>query len=171
MAVQRYNKYQYETSPRKLKPEYEPKREKRQPPKKTTKPQTSKKVVKQKKKGNNAKLVFYIILGFTILFAIGYQNALINENFTKKKDLQNSLASLKKENEQLQVSIENSLNLNNIEQSAKELLGMQKLDNSQKIYVSLPKNDYVEPATEEVVIEEELNIFQKIIRYITGENE
>ncbi len=42
---------------------------------------------------------------------------------------------LQKENEQLKVNIENSLNLNNIEKAAKEKLGMKKLDNNQKTYM------------------------------------
>ena len=51
---------------------------------------------------------------------------------------------MKKQNEQLQVSIEQQMNINKIEQEAKEKLGMQKLDNSQKVYVSLDKEDYIE---------------------------
>ena len=61
------------------------------------------------------------------------------------------------------INIENSLNLNNLEQAAKEMLGMQKLDNSQKVYISLPKKDYIEPAIEDVVKAEERSIWQKII--------
>ena len=46
---------------------------------------------------------------------------------------------------------------------------MQKLDNTQKIYVSLPKKDYVEPSTEKVVIDNvELSWFQKIINIFMG---
>ncbi len=33
---------------------------------------------------------------------------------------------MEKENDQMKVDIENNLNLNNVEQQAKELLGMQK---------------------------------------------
>ena len=42
------------------------------------------------------------------------------------------MEALSKTNQQLAVSIENSLNLNNIEQVAKEKIGMQKLNNNQK---------------------------------------
>ena len=45
---------------------------------------------------------------------------------------------------------------------------MQKLDDTQKIYVSLPKKDYVEPASEQVVVEEEKNWFESIIEKITN---
>ena len=79
------------------------------------------------------------------------------------QDLKKELSSLEKENEQLKVNIENSLNLNTIEKLAKERLGMQKLTNKQTIYVNLPKKDYVESASEEVVIEEQKNWFEKIV--------
>ncbi len=70
---------------------------------------------------------------------------------------------MKKENEQLEVSIQNNLNLGQIEALAKEKLGMQKLTNRQTLYVSLPKRDYVEAASEEVKKEEEKNWFQKMV--------
>ena len=73
------------------------------------------------------------------------------------------MSSLQKENEQLKVSIENGLNLNNIEKIAKEKLGMQKLTNSQTLYISLPKKDFVESASEEVVIEKEKSVFEQFV--------
>ena len=72
------------------------------------------------------------------------------------------MEALSKTNQQIEVSIENNLNLNTIEQTAKEQIGMQKLNNNQKIYVNLPKQDYVAPASEQVVIEENQNFFQKL---------
>ena len=61
----------------------------------------------------------------------------------------------------MKVDIENSLNLYNVEQQAKEQLGMQLLTNKQTVYVNLPKKDYIQPASESVKIEENQNIFQK----------
>ena len=58
---------------------------------------------------------------------------------------------------------QNSLNLTNVQKSATSMLGMKKLDDSQKVYVSLPKKDYVEPASEQVVVTEEKGWFQAII--------
>ena len=143
--------YQYETSPRKLQPEYD------------RKPKKKKKVTNNKKtKQVTTKLIIYILLGFVVLLAIGYQNSLITESFNAKEQLKKDLSSIQKENEQLKVNIENGLNLNNIEQSAKELLGMQKLDNSQKIYVNLPKKDYVESPKEDVKEDEDYSVWDKI---------
>ena len=90
-----------------------------------------------------------------------------NESFNKKEQLKKDLSAIQKTNEQLEVSIENSLNLNSVEKSAKEKLGMQKPTNSQKVYVSLPKKDYIQPATEEVTIDEEGSWFAKLIKGFT----
>ena len=79
------------------------------------------------------------------------------------------MAAIQKENEQLKVNLENSLNLSNIEKMAREILGMQKLDSSQKVYVSLDKKDYVEPASEEVVIQEE-NWLTKLLNTLLGKD-
>lgn len=168
-----YNsRYMYETSPRKIKPDYIPHEQRRpvQKKKSTTIKDVNKKQqknVKQKKQMNKkAKCVLYLIIGFVILFAISYRNSQINESFSELKDAQQQLALLQKENEQLEVSIEKSLNLNDLEQIAREQLGMQKATSGQTKYISLPKKDYVEGATEEIKIEQETNIIQKIIDYI-----
>ncbi len=106
--------------------------------------------------------------GFIILFAISYRNSVINEKFSEIKTLKANLAEIEKENEQLKVNIENNLNLKSVEQSAKEILGMQKLNNSQTVYINLPKEDYVESATEEIAKEDNSNWFEKIINIIIG---
>lgn len=169
MAYQRYQGYQYETSPRKIQPEYEP--IKKQNPYKGKKASTVKKkkqTVKTKSKMKpKVKVALYIAIGFLVLFGISYRNSLIAESFSQKEALKENLSSIQKENEQLKVNIESSLNLKNVEQMAKELLGMQKLDNKQKVYISLPKKDYIEAATEEVEIEQNLNIWQKIWKGLT----
>jgi len=45
---------------------------------------------------------------------------------------------------------------------AKEKLGMQKLTNRQTVYINLPKKDYVEPASEKIVKNNNENWFQKL---------
>ena len=174
MAYQRNYAYQYETSPRKLQPEYTPQRKKKPIQKKSTAQKvekTKKEKVKTKtKKKINARKQFIVLFAvvFVVLLGISYRNSLIAERFNKKEQLKEQLSSMQKENNQLKVNIESSLNLNNIEKLAKEKLGMKKLDNNQKVYVSLPKEDYIEVASEEVVIKEETNLWQKIWKTITG---
>ena len=157
--------YQYETSPRKLKPEYEPQKNPYSKKKGSTlrdknKNDKSKQKAKLKPK---TKAVVYILLGFAILFAISYQNSLITENFNKREELKKKLSTIQKENAQLQINIQNSLNLVNVEKSASSKLGMKKLDDSQKIYVNLPKKDYVEPASEQIEVEEQKGWFQNVL--------
>lgn len=138
--------YEYETSPRKLEPEYEQDIHSRI----KTKSKNRIKIQKNNSKNNktkskkNSKIILEIILGFSILLSISYRYSVINTSFHEKENLKKQLAELKKQNEQLQVNIEQQMNINKIEQEAKEKLGMQKLDNSQKVYVSLDKEDYVE---------------------------
>ena len=169
-----YNRYQYETSPRKLQPEYRPQQKKY--PKKSTARKTkvtSKKQINKNQKEKRklkieVKVIAYIAIGFSVLLAISYRNSVINEKFTQIKILKANLAALQKENQQLEVNIENSLNLKTIEQSARELLGMQKLEKSQTIYINLPKQDYIQPAAEEIVEEDNENLWQKIVKFIIG---
>ena len=105
-----------------------------------------------------------IVIGiFVLLLTISYRNSQINEEFAQIQTMKRELSSLEKENEQLKVSIENSLNLNTIEKLAKEKLGMQKLTNRQTIYINLPKKDYVESASEKVVKEKQKSWFEKFI--------
>jgi len=161
------NKYQYETSPRKIAPDYTPPKKAKEVKKNTaSKPKTSKKIVKASINTTTKQkviMITYIIIGFLILFAISYRNSQIDENFAKVQSLKQELSELEKENAQLEISIDNGLNLTIIEQQAKELLGMQKLTSRQTVYVSLPKQDYIETASEEVMLEEKTSIFESIM--------
>ena len=157
--------YEYETSPRKLEPDYEPTSNK--------KTKTRKKVKNSKNSSANysrktAKYIVEILFAFAILLTISYRYALINAKFTAKENLKSELADIQKQNDQLQVSIEKGTNINNIEQQAKEKLGMKKLDNSQKVYVSLPKEDYIESSTEEVTTGEEETWWQALMNDLFG---
>ena len=166
-----YNsRYQYGTSPRKLVPEYD-KKPKKYPKKSTsrrlktdTKKQTKTKLKEHKQ--SQAKTILYVLTVFGILFIISYRNSIIAEDFSKIKNLKASLASIEKENEQLKVNIESNLNLKNIEEIATSQLGMQKLNNDQTIYMTLPVEDHVESASEEVVEEENGNWFMNMINSI-----
>ena len=100
MAYQKYQGYQYETSPRKVEPEYEPikidyKGKKNLTVNKKTNNKQAKKQVKSK-----TKMVMAIAFTFSILFAIIYQNSLITESFSKKESLKKNLGAIEKENEQ-----------------------------------------------------------------------
>ena len=155
-------RYQYETSPRKIEPN-----ERREKIKENIKlvkdlPRQEVKISKEQKM-KHRKATLLVLAIFAVLFTISYRNTKINEKFNEMQTLKTEVSSLQKENEQLQVTIENSLNLSNIEKQAKEKLGMQKLTNKQTVYVNLPKKDYIETATEKVEINENKTWFEKFV--------
>lgn len=152
--------YQYETSPKKLLPDYEEETRKR---KKSTAKKTSKELSRKQK----VKLISYIIAIFAIMLVISYRNSLINEKYNEIKEMQASLATLEKTNKQTEVNIERNVNLKTIKELA-EGMGMQALDSSQTVNIDLNKQDYIETSAEEVEIEEkEANWFDKLIQKIS----
>lgn len=161
-----YSKYEYETSPRKLEPYYAPKKDLAKNKQKSNKQANNSKKQKAELK-LKFKIVFYLVIGFGILFAISYRNAQIDENFGKVQTLKSDLAAVEKKNAQLEVSIESTLNLTNLEQQARNILGMQKLTNKQTGYINLPKSDYTEVATEQVKIEENKSLIKTVIDFVT----
>ena len=172
--------YQYGTSPRKYEPEYTTRTTNRKTAKKTTsnkaqakkepkKSDAKKRIEKQRaKKAEERKSrtlqVIIVITIFGMLLALSYREITIMEMFNQKKDLENQLATIQKENGQVEKSIreeESKLNWNEINQIASEQLGMQK---KAAIPVDLEKSDNVE-TTSKFIKEEETNIIEKIIAY------
>lgn len=158
-------RYQYDTNPRKIKPEY--RKPKSIYPKKST--ALKNKIDKADKKEEmnelkrKAKIIFWLAAVFSVVFTISYRNSLIDEAYSKTETLKHEFSTIEKENEQLEVSIDNSLNLNNVEQTAKEKLGMTKLTSKQTVYITLPKQDYIESETEKIEKEEKKeNILEKL---------
>jgi len=162
-----YN-FEYGTTPRKEEPRYERMKKSKKDYQRRLKinEEQRKNAIKLEKKKHH-KNVAYIIAIFFILLTISYRSSLINEKFSDIQNDKQKLASIEKTNGQLEVNIESSLNLSNIEEAAKERLGMKKIDNSQKVFVTLDKKDYVESSedyTEEG--EEDLSWYQKFLNNI-----
>lgn len=180
--------YQYDTNPRKLKSDYtlprknqkqySKSKEKTNMKKRTKNDNLSEKNKNTKEKMQDAKnqkkmiiktkisISIKAILIFAVLFFIIFRNSQISEAFSKIQTLKNQIATIEKENDQLEINIQNSVNLQTIEQAAKEKLGMQKLTSKQTVQINLPKKDYTEPRTEQVIIEQNQNWFDKIIEKI-----
>lgn len=162
-------RYQYGTSPRKIEPDYE-RRSKTTSKKGQLKvvkdvPKQQIKVSKEQRK-RQIKMTVTVVGIFLLLLTISCRNSQIDKQFNQIQSQKKQLAALQKENEQLKVSIENSVNLSNIEKVAKEELGMQKLSNKQTVYVTLPKKDYVESASEKIVIDEEKSWWEELTEKI-----
>src|SRR5574344_2206049 len=166
--VQYYEEYEFETSPRKLEPDFEPNNRRKKVQKQRVLTEEDKKKAKLKEARKNARIIVDIIIGFTVLLIISYRYALINSKLTQKESLKAELAAIQKQNAQIQVSIEQGMNINNIEQEAKERLGMQKLDNTQKVYVSLQKKDYTESSKDTVTNTDDESWWQKFLKTIKG---
>lgn len=143
MGYNRY--YQYDTSPRKLKPEYERVKEK-YPKKSSARTNNKQKDIKKEKKMQR-KVICYIIICFIALFIISYRYSVIDDTYAVLKEKKSDLAVLEKETTQLEANIESSINLTKIEEEAQNLLGMKKLSTDQIVYVTLPKTDHVESSS------------------------
>ena len=150
-------KYQYETSPRKTKPEY-------------TKPNNvdinqkqNKKVKTKNKTLKKVKIVLYVICAFALFFTVSYRNAIIDIKYAEIKELKSELALIQKENEQLEANAEQKLNLKKVQEVAQDKLGMKILSTDQIEYINLSKTDHIESSTVET---EEENYMDKIIKFI-----
>ena len=118
-------KYQYGTSPRKLEPDYTRKtsqKPKRKPLKVVKElPRQQIQISKEQRK-KQMKTTVTVVGLFLLLLTISCRNSQIDRQFDQIQDQKKQLAALQKENEQLKVSIENSVNISNIEKVAKEEL-------------------------------------------------
>ena len=113
------NYYQYDTNPRKVQTEEQ------MPNKNKSRKKSGLKVVKEmpkqqpkvskEQKRKHAKLTMFALLAFTVLLAISYQNSQITVKFNEMQEQKKKLATIQKENEQLEINIENNLNIKNIE--------------------------------------------------------
>ena len=172
MAYNGSSRYQYETSPRKIKPEYE-QIKKKYPKKSTARKATIKQNTKNKTKAktdtiSKARIILYVAVGFITLFAISYRYSMIDKTYSNLQSLKGTLATTQKEIAQLQANMESTLNLSEIEKQAEEKLGMKKLGTEQILYVTLPKSDYVETSSDEIKEDEEnSNWFMEIINKIS----
>lgn len=176
--------YQYGTSPRKYEPDYTPRKtsnkktkNKKEVKKAVKKSDAKKRIEKQRaKKAEERKSrtlqVVVVLAIFGMLLALSYREITIMEMFNQKKDLESQLATIQKENGQIEKSIreeESKLNWNEIKTKASEQLGMQI---KTAIPVDLEKSDNVEIKSE-FIKEEETNIIEEIIEYFinkTGKN-
>lgn len=168
--------YQYGTSPRKYESEYtnrkstskttskkvETKKAQKKPTvKKSAEKQKAKKAQERKSKLGQMVLVFAI---FGMLLTLSYREIAIMEMFNQKKDLENQLAVIEKENGQVEKSItevESALDWNSIQQKATDELGMQKKTGTP---VDLEKSDNVETSSQ-FIKEEETSLVEKIIGF------
>ena len=177
--------YQYGTSPRKYESDYTPRKvsRKKENKKATNKKTTSKKETKKESEKSDAKKrveqqraqkaerrknrtlqVVSVLAIFGMLLALSYREITIMEMFNQKKNLETQLATIQKENGQIEKSIreeESKLNWNEIKTKASEQLGMSI---KAAIPLDLEMSDNVE-TKHKFIKEEESNIVEDIIAY------
>lgn len=164
--------YQYETSPRKYEPEYTTRKKttkkvenkkvsKKEDIKRRLERERAKKVEDRKRKTRQVVLVIAI---FVMLLSVSYREISVMEMFNQKKELENQLAVIEKENGQVEKSIkevESTLDWNKIKQKATDELGMES---KQAIPLDLEKTDNVETDTQ-FIQEEENSWIEKIVSF------
>ena len=174
--------YQYGTSPRKYESDYATKgktynkksKNKKHINKEVAKKESNKSDAKKRVEEKRAKKaqerksktlqVVAVIAIFGMLLALSYREIAIMEMFNQKKQLESQLATIQKENGQVEKSIkevESKLNWNEIKQTATEQLGMQI---KTAIPVDLEISDNVETKNK-FIKEEKINIIEEIIAY------
>ena len=112
----------------------------------------------------NFTIIMVIALGSILLLM--YRNVKIRESFAGVQSLSKEVTSLEKENSQIAVSIQNSLNLNNIESTAASTLGMQKLSSKQTVYINLDAKDYTEVSQKSIIKESKPSLIQRVTNWI-----
>ena len=154
--------YERGTSPRKYNTECTPR------PKNRTKVQPNKQTKKAVKKQTPLQRYGSIILGIILVFAflVSFRSSKIEERNVQIQAEKKLIEQLKNENAQLNMDLQKTLSLTNIEKQAKEKLGMQKLQNNQIRYVKLDKQDYVEPVSITRIETKQESFIQKIINFL-----
>ena len=126
--------YQYDTSPRKIRPDYNTPKKKKNQYKKSTMNKIKKsknkeldKAVAKAKLKNNVKeqkrqimiakisIFMKCLVMFAILFLIIFRNSQISQSFALIQSKKPQISEIQKENDQLEINIQNSINLSNIE--------------------------------------------------------
>ena len=171
------NSYQYGTSPRKYDMDYidinkktysrsqKTNNKKIEEPKAKTKNNVKKAKNKNIQVGKNRALQVVTVLAiFGMLLTVSYREIAIMEMFNQKKNLENDLAVIQKEDGQVEKRIkevESTLDWNSIQQKATEQLGMQKKSGTP---VDLDKADNVETSNK-LIKEEKTSVIDRIIEY------
>lgn len=112
-----------------------------------------------KKRGQALKISIVSILTVTLFYFVINSYVQLNEVYSDISEANTQLNELRSENVRMQTELEGQASIRNIKEYAEELLGLQKIDQSQIQYIQIQTED-------EIIIEEsEQNIFIKIKRW------
>ncbi len=149
--------YQYETSPRKLEPEY--RKVKKQPKKNIQKQKQSKKVKVKSKARKKRKMSFEVkfflnsMLFFAIIFAMIACQALVKQQYKEKENL-------KKEYNKL---LANSMVSNEVNDDTRKLASEYGMQTKSATLIDLGITDYIETSIDEAQVQE--SFWDKIVNW------
>ncbi|NLY42442.1 MAG: hypothetical protein GX066_00375 [Clostridiaceae bacterium] len=95
------------------------------------------------------RTLLQVLLCFGVAFFIILRYAAIAEESSQVEAYKKQLNQLKRNNEQMQVELDRSINLQKIEEIAKNRLGMRRPEKYQIVYVTIEKKDYAEVVYEQ----------------------
>ncbi len=143
-----------------------------QPPEETPEQRRASNITMRKtppKRGSASKVLLIACSVFAICFVVISGKVETSKIYRQISSAEQNLESVQSENVRLQSELEGKMTLKNVEEYASEVLGLQKLNNTQIEYVETQTDDVV------VIPEEEKNIFvrikdgfDKFVEYIFG---
>ncbi len=121
------------------------------------------------KRGSASKVFLIALSVFSICFFVISGKVETSKMYREISSANKNLESVQSENVRLQSELESKMTLKNVEEYAEEVLGLQKLNNSQIMYVETQTDDVVEIPEDEsnifVIVKEK---FDKAVEYIFG---
>ncbi len=114
------------------------------------------------RRGSAVKLFFIALFALFVLFLFIYGRVSTDKIDHQISEQTQLLEIARSENIRLKSELEGKMTLKNVEEYAEQVLGLQKLDNSQIKYVETQTDDIVE------IPEENKNLFTKIIDKFNG---
>lgn len=145
--------YQYETSPRKIQPDY-PKAKK--PPKKKPVAKKKKKVKAKKKRKMSFEAKFFVnsMLFFAIIFAMIFCQALVNQKYKEKEKLKQEYSQL----------MTNSMVANSKNDDTRRIASEYGMQTKSATLIDLGTTDYIESSADSVETNE--SFWDKIVNWL-----
>jgi hypothetical protein len=170
-SVYEYNHHNVDTQHSRDYRYYEP-MYKAQPPERNTgsEPRPNITMKKAPPRRGSASKVFLIALSvFSICFFVISGKVETSKMYRQISSANKNLESVQSENVRLESELESKMTLKNVEEYAEQVLGLQKLNNSQIMYVETQTDDVVEIPEEKsnvfIIVKEK---FDKVVEYIFG---
>lgn len=130
MPARKYNYYESGSTAKKIEYDYN----------KSNKPKIKKNVSNKKAKKTRTSSVVLVLGIFSMALVLVYRYNVINEKNLESQALANDLTKIESTLFSSQMDVEQNTDLNQIEDYAKQKLGMQKPDKNQTIYVDTSKS-------------------------------